>query len=182
MSDNTDDPSIEQVHEHIHHEAHHADQRWIAGAAVTAAILAALAAITGSLAGTYLTESSRTQIQSNDDWSLYQAKSIKAAVLRAKIELLAALSKPESSKDQEKLEQYEHDLEKTQEQAKEHAHESEGLLHRHEVLERGVTLFHIGIAIVAIAVLTKRRLFWLFSITAGAAGLVFMLQGMFVHH
>jgi hypothetical protein len=46
------------------------------------------------------------------------------------------------------------------------------------VLERGVTLFHISIAIVAIAVLTKLRPFWYLSVIAGLIGVVFFVQGL----
>ena len=179
MSD--DDAPMEQVHEQIHHQAHESTQRWISGAALTAAFLAALAAITGSLASTHLTESSRDQIQSNDDWSYYQAKGIKAGVLRSKIELLAALGKPESEDDKKKLHQYEGDQEETQKRAKERAAASDAHLHTHEVLERGVTLFHIAIAVVAISVLTRRKLFWFTSLAFGTAGIVFMIQGLLSH-
>jgi len=85
---------IEHVQEEIqHHAAHDAHEKWVAGAALTAAILAALAAITGALAGVHLTESSRAQIESNDFWGFYQAKSIKSAILTTKVELLGALGK-----------------------------------------------------------------------------------------
>ncbi len=45
-------------------------------------------------------------------------------------------------------------------------------------LERGVTLFHIAIAIVAIAVLMKRTAFWYLSVAGGAAGVVFLVLGL----
>jgi hypothetical protein len=47
------------------------DCPWISWAAATAAILAGLAAITSTLADSNLTKSSRSQIQSNDDWGYY---------------------------------------------------------------------------------------------------------------
>ena len=87
----------EQVHEHLqHHAQHHAQEAgesWINRAAATAAVLAALAAVSGALSGHYLTLSGRNQIQSNDQWSHYQAKSIKASVLRSKGDVIAALGK-----------------------------------------------------------------------------------------
>jgi hypothetical protein len=179
MSD--EDASMEQVHEQIHHHAHEAMQRWISGAALTAALLAALAAITGSLAGKHLTESSRNQIQSNDQWGYFQAKSIKSGVLQSKMELLSALGKPAAEKDKEKLHEYEAEMKEKKKEAEEKAESSEIHLHLHEILERGVTLFHIAIAVVAIAVLTKRKLFWFVSLAFGLVGVGFMVQGLLRH-
>lgn len=176
-----EDVSMEQVHEQIHHHAHDAMQRWISGAALTAAILAALAAITGALAGKHLTESSRNQLESNDKWGQYQAKSIKAGILRSKMELLAAMGKNESEKDKEKLHEYEGDLKEIDKEARERSAASDAQLQVHETLEYGVTLFHISIAVVAIAVLSKRKMFWFASLAFGTVGIVFMAQGL-LHH
>ena len=76
MPDESDDVASDQVGEMHHHAEGHTG--WVKFAALTAALLAALAAISGSLADVRLTESSRAQIQSNDQWGLYQAKSIKS--------------------------------------------------------------------------------------------------------
>ena len=154
---------------------------WISWAAATAAILAGLAAITSTLADSNLTKSSRNQIQSNDDWGYYQAKSIKSSVLRAKIELLEAQGKSESEADRSKLQEYDHDLDKLKSQAEEREVASESYLTRHEILQRGVTVFHIAIAVVAIAVLTKLRSFWYLSIFAGLLGIIFFVQGLLSH-
>jgi hypothetical protein len=180
------DSPTEQIHEDIlerareghHHEAHH---QWINWAAATAALLAALAAVSGELSTRYLTESGRSQIQANDHWGQYQAKSIKASVLRTKMELLAALDKPVVEKDRSKLEEYEHDLDELKEQAESREGTSESSLSRHEGIERGVTLFHIGIAVVAIAVLTRRQSFWYLSLLAGVVGVVFLVQAFWLH-
>ncbi len=174
----SDESPTERIHEDILDQAHEARERWINWAAATAAILAGLAAISSTLGDSYLTKSSRAQIQSNDQWSYYQAKSIKASILHAKIELLAAGGKTQSEADRAKLDEYEHDLEALKTQAEQSAAMSEANLGRHEVLQRGVTLFHIAIAVVAIAVLTRLRSFWYLSIAAGALGVVFLVQGL----
>src|SRR4051812_46147215 len=168
-----DDSPTERIHEDILERARESRHVWINWAAATAAALAALAAVSGAMSNNYLTGSGRDQIQSNDEWSQYQAKSIKASVLRSKMEVLGALSKPEAPADREKLHEYEHDLETIKENAQRLHESSESHLTRHETIERGVTLFHIGIAVVAIAVLTRRRAFWYASLLAGAVGIVF---------
>lgn len=174
----SDESPTEQIHDEILDKAHEARERWINWAAATAAVLAGLAAVTGTLADSYLTNSTREQIQSNDDWTYYQAKSIKSAVLRAKMELVEAVGKTPADADRGKLDEYEHDLDKLKTQAEQSAAASEANLAGHEILQRGVTLFHIAIAVVAIAVLTKLRPFWYLSIAAGLAGIGFLVCGL----
>jgi hypothetical protein len=172
----SDDSPTEQIDEDILDRAREARDAWINWAAATAAVLAALAAVSGAMSNHYLTVSGRNQIQANDDWSHYQAKSIKAVVLRSKMDVLAALTKPAPSPDHGKLQEYEHDLEQLKEQVEHQEAASEANLSRHEILERGVTLFHIGIAVVAISVLTRRPSFWYASLVAGVVGIVFLSQ------
>jgi hypothetical protein len=74
------------------------------------------------------------------------------------------------------LQEYEHDLDQLKEQAERQEASSDVNLSRHEILERGVTLFHIGIAVVAISVLTRRPSFWYVSLLAGVVGIVFLVQ------
>ena len=82
---------LEQSQEEIAHHAHHATEKWILGVALTAAFLAVLAAITSLMAEHHANEAMLDQIRSSDKWSFYQAKSIKANLFTAKIELLRAL-------------------------------------------------------------------------------------------
>ncbi len=59
-------------------------------------------------------------------------------------------------------------------------HESESHLRHHAVLSRSLTMFQMGIAIGAIAVLTKRKRFWMASLGFGLVGLLFFLWGIVV--
>jgi hypothetical protein len=176
----SDDSPTEHLHEDILERAKEALESWISWAAATAAVLAALAAVTGELSNSRLTQSTRDQVQSNDSWGYYQAKSIKAAVLRGKMETLAALNKPESETDRKKVEEYERDLDQLKEQAERQEVTSEASLSRHETFERGVTLFHIAIAVVAIAVLMRRQWLWYVSVIAGAVGVFFLIHGLYM--
>jgi Flp pilus assembly protein TadB len=166
----------EHIHEDILDRAKEARDSWINRAAATAAALAALAAVSSAMSNHYLTISGRDLIQANDHWSHYQAKSIKAVVLRSKMDTLVALAKSGSDSDRGKLQEYEQDLAQLKEQAERQEAASDVNLSRHEILERGVTLFHIGIAVVAISVLTRRPSFWYVSLIAGVVGIVFLAQ------
>jgi hypothetical protein len=179
----SDDPT-EHVQEEISHRAAHASEqeehaasggtsRWIMAAAMTAACLAAFAAVTGALATTHLTEATHRRLESNDKWAFYQSKSLKNYLLETKGEILAALDHVPPASDLKKMEQY--DLEKRQTRAEAEALEALSMQHlkAHETFEIAATMFHIAIAMVAIAVVARRRFFWYGSIVLGTAGVVF---------
>src|SRR5881397_724757 len=75
---------LEHLHEEIHFHAEHGGERWISWVALSTAILAVLAAIASLLSGEHANEAMMSQIEAADQWSYYQSKSIKAAVLDAK--------------------------------------------------------------------------------------------------
>src|SRR5947209_15537076 len=62
--------------------------------------------------------------------------------------------------------------------AKELEHLSREHLETHETYEEAATLFHIAIAIVAIAVVAGRKEFWYVSMAAGVVGVVFFSQAL----
>ncbi len=174
-----EDPEVptEQLHEALEENAHHAVESWISRVALSAAMLAVLAALTSMLAGHHANEAIIEQLKASDQWSFYQSKGIKAGVLGTKIDLFNALGKPSVPQDGAKLEEYKHDQEKIKETAEEMAKAGEDHLRRHNTMARGVTCFQIGIALSAIAVLTKRKPLWYLSILLGGVGVVFLAQG-----
>jgi hypothetical protein len=171
---------LEQSQEDIAHHAHHATEKWILGVALTAAFLAVLAAITSLMAEHHANEAMLDQIRSSDQWSFYQAESIKANLLAAKIELLQAMGKTVSEKDQSKVAEYRKGQKTVKEEAKEREAASEAHLRHHTILSGSVTLFQIGIAVGAISVLTKRKSFWFGSLGFGVVGAILLLLGLVV--
>src|SRR3989475_7033673 len=93
---------LEHLQEHVRESAEHSDAVWISWVALSTAILAVLAAIAGLLSGHHANEAMMNQIEASDQWGYYQAKSIKASVLEAKMTLAAAAT----DKDEEKAAQY----------------------------------------------------------------------------
>lgn len=171
---------VEELQEKIHEKAHHSSEKWIMSVALTSAIFATLAAIGSLLAGHHANEAILDQLKSSNQWAYYQAKGIKANVLNSKIELLTELGKDADQKDQSKLEQYQKDQERIRESAEETERDSANHMAKHMVLARCITLFQVGIAIAAISVLVGRRRYWYVSLGLGAAGLIFLLQGIFL--
>jgi hypothetical protein len=164
---------LENLQEHVHHSAEHSTEAWISWVALSTAILAVLAAITGLLSGKNANEAMMSQIAASDQWGYYQAKSIKASVLDAKMSLAGA---PNES-DRAKIDRYEKEQEEIKSEAEHKQAEAKTDFHRHEVYARGVTMFQIAIAIAAVSALTKKRRFWIVSLLFGAAGGVFLLIG-----
>jgi Domain of unknown function (DUF4337) len=173
------DVPLEQVHEDLHHHAKQSE-RWTLGVALTTALLAGLAAITALFSGHHANEGMLEQILASDQWSYYQAKGIKAAVLNAKIELLTGLGKIADEKDRAKAADYKREQEETSRLAKEKEASSKAHMGLHVIYARGVTLFQVAIAVSAISVLTRRRAFWFVGIAFGCVGVVFLAQGLIV--
>ncbi len=188
---------LEQSQEHIKEHAEHASEgkRWVLGVALSSAIFAALAAVASLRAGYHANEALLEQIGANneilkasDQWTYFQAKGIKSAVLASRIELLKTLDKTPSEAELAKLKSYDADQKEITEAAKKfqaHADElkEEGKVHleHHEKLATSVTMFQICIAISAISALTQRRAFWFVSLLFGAVGVCYMVSGLFVH-
>ena len=89
---------LEGLQEHVHHSAEHSDAAWISWVALSTAILAVLAAIAGLLSGKHANEAMMSQIEASDQWGYYQAKSIKASVLDAKMSLAPVADEKDRAK------------------------------------------------------------------------------------
>ena len=162
---------LEHLHENVKETAEHTGITWISWVALSTAILAVLAAIAGLLSGEHANEAMMNQIEASDQWNYYQAKSIKASVLDAKMSLAGA---PNES-DQSTRDRYEKEQEEIKSQAEHKEAAAKLNFHKHEVFARGVTMFQIAIAIAAISALTRKRHFWIVSLFFGVVGCVFLV-------
>ena len=177
----------EHLHEHINEHAqgeaggHGSKTSWTMGVALSSALLAALAAVASLKAGHFANEAMVAQISSANKWSYFQSKSIKESQLIGKMDILTALGKEVSAKDQEKADEYKKEKGDISNEAKQLEHESKGFFHQHEIMAKSVTFFQVSIAIGAISVLTRRRSFWFVSMGFGAVGVGCLIQGLLAH-
>ncbi|MGA2035074.1 MAG: DUF4337 domain-containing protein [Thermoguttaceae bacterium] len=169
---------LEETQETIHHHAHESTEKWIMGVALTAAVMAVMAAVTALLAEHHANEAMIEQIQSADSWNYYQAKGIKANVLTTKIELREALGKEVRPEDRAKLAEYGNEQKEIKDKAEGQERASKIHVARHTTLSFGVTMFQVAIAVGAISVLTKKKLFWAVSIAFGLVGAGFLSAGL----
>ena len=159
---------VEQLGEEIHHIAEHAKESWIKWSALLSALFAVLAAIAGLQAGHEINEAMIEQIRASDAWGYYQAKGIKGMI----IETLPQ----QNDETTQKAQKYKDEQKTIKEDAEVKVASAEHHLHGHEILARAVTLLQVAIAMTAIAVLTRRKRFLLFSVGMGAIGSLFFIQ------
>src|SRR3989449_11535652 len=106
--------ALGDLHEEIHHSAELRGENLISWVALSTAILAVLAALTGLLSGKHANEAMMSKIEASDQWSYYQAKSIKASVLEAKM----SLSGVTNEQDREKATKYQEEQADIQKEAR----------------------------------------------------------------
>ena len=179
MPDEIEVPT-EQLHEKMQEESeeHGAERAWISRVAVSSAILAVAAAITALLASHHSDEAILEQMRATDQWSFYQAKSIKSAILQGTIEQLTIDGRTVDPRRLAKVAEYDKQMKEIQEKGTALSESSEAHMHHHVSLARGVTAFQIAIAMGAIAVLARRPKLWFVSLAMGLAGLLFLALGL----
>jgi hypothetical protein len=172
----------EHLHETLKEEAekhHHAPEiSWISQVALTSALIAVLAAISSLLAGHHANEAMLEQMEATDQWAFYQSKGIKAAVLDAKLQLLAALGKETRPEEHTKLSSYEGEQGRIEEKGHELESSSRRHMQEHNLLARSVTIFQIAIAMAAISVLVRKKPLWYASVLLGLGGTFFLVQAL----
>lgn len=178
--ENPAEETVSDLQQELKEKATEEKDGFLTRIALTTALIAALAAVTGYLAGERADESLVDQIHAADHWSYYQAKSIKSAVLTAKIETLQTLKGEQPAKaDTDKITRYEDEMKEIQKLAEEKQHQATRRLEQRKTLANGVTLFQIAIAIGAISAITRKQPLWYASLVFGAAGFVQLIRELF---
>jgi hypothetical protein len=184
----THDPALE-AHEHLESAEHagHAHDPFLAKVSITVAVMAVLAAGVGSLetveAGRAITSSSEAvlaQDKATDAWDEYQADSLKKHIYDLAADNLgpnAERYRAEAKSDADKQA-------KVRKEAADNEKERDALLaasrkheDRHHWLTGAATILEIGIAVSTMAIITRRRYFWLGALGCGAVGLALFAAG-----
>jgi hypothetical protein len=164
---------IEVPAEHVEHAKHaaHLGDRLTRDVAVAVTVMAIIAATIGSLQETesahalsLKNEAVLLQARASDQWSFYQAKSIKKNDYQIAAEQAVAAGRDPAGFT-EKAKRYADEENSVQTEAKgleqsshERWEESGHHTHRQHTLTLAVTLVHIGIAISSLAIFTRRRM------------------------
>jgi len=164
----------EEAHENAEH-AEHAKEPFDKKVAATMAIIAAALAVVSVLGHISTTEELLSQQKASDQWSYYQAKSIRRYESEIARDLMAELKGGKVKDYSINIEKYKKDGEEIQTQARELEEES----HRkgREALRYhfGEVFLEIAIVFASLAILTKRPLLWFTSIAGATLGVAIAL-------
>lgn len=160
----------QEIEEHVHHAQEPFD-KVVAG---TMAIVAALLAVVSVLGQHYNTEKLLTQQKSSDQWAFYQAKNIRRYSAQVAQDTLAQMKAgPEVIgkyvKDGQK---YDKQMEDIQKDAKEFENESEKAGGHAERFHIGEVFLEVAIVLSSLAILSKRRLFFIGGGVSAVIGFV----------
>jgi hypothetical protein len=165
-------------------------RHWLDHAARTTAVLAVLAAVSS---GQYANQFSRTilaQAEASDQWSYYQAKSIKRHLVAAQVELLQAMAitAPQAAAALDKLQaedaaavkKYEQEI--AEARAKAEKIEADKRLHERQGswFQGAFIILQAGVVLCTVAASAKRKELWAFAIVLGVAGLAVVGYGFFI--
>jgi Domain of unknown function (DUF4337) len=141
--------------------------------AATMAILAAALAVVSVLGHIMTTEELLAQQRASDQWSYYQAKSIRRYQSEVARDLFSGMKLNDQSK------QYQKNSEKYRKDDEDIQKEAQGLERESHLSGRQALGFHFGevflefsIVLASLAILTKRRFLWYISILSGTVGAV----------
>jgi hypothetical protein len=168
-------------HEMEHVAQHGTTEGHASRLAVVTAILATVGAIFGYMAGAtqanaglYKNNAAIKKTEASNQWNYYQAKSSKQNLSELAVELA-----PESKKAfyNDEVKRYKTEkgeiqfaAKKLEDEATDWDKKSEAELHTHHRWAQGMTALQVAIAMAAIALLTKRRLFEYLVYGFGAVG------------
>lgn len=153
-------------------------KRFMSRVAVTTAVLATMASIATMFSTSHLNQAMLDQIKSADQWSFFQAKGVKLAVLESKMELVGELGKPGTAGDLERAARYKKEQEEIKAEAGKREESAADHRKRHNTLGRASTAYQVAIALSAIAILVRKPVMWWLSIGLGAVGTGFFVVGM----
>jgi len=160
----------EEAHESAEHSEHAKDpfDKRVAG---TMAIIAAALAVVSVLGHITTTEELLSQQKASDQWSYYQAKSIRRYQSEVARDLFAGMKLSDQSA------QYQKNGEKYRKDDDEIQKEAQGLEQESHLRGRQALGFHFGevflefsIVLASLAILTKRKFLWFASMASGAIG------------
>lgn len=167
-------------------------EKWLKWVALTTTILAVCAAIGSLKGGGFSTQVQLMTTQESNQWSYYQAKSIKLHLTELerdllKVELLKNDAPTVNAEVQGKIKDLEKNIIRYGKEKDEIKAKADSLVGQQGVFKRhggnfglAVMFFQIAIMLSAIGSLLKQRSSWLIGLLIGAAGIVYFINGFFL--
>jgi hypothetical protein len=164
---------------------------WLNYLALTTVIFAVCATLSTLKGGGFSTKSVMSQSQASDQWSYFQAKSIKGYLYelqKEKLELdLKNLKGGPRAEYEKKIDGYAQKIKKYDDEKSDIRKKAEELETRRDDSQKhsgafGMAAMFLQIAILlsSIAALMKKKLFWFIGMGAGCFGLLYFFNGFFL--
>jgi hypothetical protein len=168
------------------------EEKWVQWAALTTTILAVCAAIGSMNGGNCSTSIQLMTTQESNQWSYFQAKSIKQHVLSVErdmlaIELMKAPGVELKATLEKKIQATDADIARYEKEKGEIKAAAESLERAQSVFKRqggnfgiAVMFFQISILMSSVGALMRRKLPWIVGLVVGAAGLLYFVNGFLI--
>jgi hypothetical protein len=168
------------VDEELQEHAEHAKEPFDKKVAVTMAIIAAMLAIDGVMGHLLTTEELLLQQKASDQWSYYQAKSVRRYTSEVASDIFKSLTSETAEKSVEaykkKGEKYDEDMKDITKEAKGLEAESKTKGEQAHCLDYGEVFLELGIVFASMAILTKQKIIWYASMASALVGLAIALS------
>ena len=190
MEANELDESLKKVEEALH-EIHDAEgrEKWFLWLSLSTTFIAVAAAVIGLFEGqatsrtiTEKNEAVLLQGRASDQWSYYQAKSIKGHIYDVNAQLFPAKAdefRDKTRKYDAEKEEIKKKAEALEKESEEKNRSSEFFYEKHHLFAIAETFMQISIAIASVAALTRNRRVWYASLAGAATGIMVFLHGFF---
>lgn len=183
--------------EHVAQKEKEKRERWTKYVSLTMVVVAVTAAFATLKGGGFSTRTLRemneatfNQAQASDQWSYFEAKSIKQNLYEIELEHLTAASPPDAAavaKLKAKVDKYEKDkaditaLAKKYEVARDAARTAATIAAEHsKQMGLSITLFQVAIALGAMCLIVKKKPLWIAAMILGALAAARMAYVLFV--
>jgi len=163
----------ERIHEAVEH-AHEHGSPLGSIVALLVALSATFGAITSVKDRNITLRMNQAQAKAIDTWNYYQAKSMKQNLAEATLDQMTAVGGSDKSIERYKkqVERYDHEKAEVKEEAEGYEKKYEGLNEQHDLFDLCEAALSVGIALLGVTALTKKR--WLLAVAC-----VFLATGVF---
>ncbi len=170
-------------------------EKWLNYLALTTVIFAVCATLSTFKGGGFSTKSVLAQSQASDQWSFFQAKSIKGYLyelqkdkldveLKTGIQKLQPSAKAEYEKKIEsyskKIAKYEEEKDRIEKDAKRLENQRDEAQKHSQAFGMAVIFLQIAILLSSIAALLKKKAVWILGVLTGLLGIVYFANGFFL--
>jgi hypothetical protein len=170
-------------------------EKWLNYLALTTVILAVCATLATFKGGNFSTLAVMSQSQASDQWSYYQAKSIKGYIYeiqKEKLELELKVMGQKTGKSvasdyekridayAKKIVKYEEERAKIEKDAKELERVRADAQRHTRAFGMAVIFLQIAILLSSISALMKKKILWLCGCIVGAVGILYFVNGFFL--